>query len=395
MKLNEKINLDVIKELSKENNEPEWFLKKRLESFNLFNETLMPIFKYGLNIKLNYDFNFDEITKEKNSSQINLQSSSKRLVFESFESAFKKEEKIMREYLLKLIPENKFTLLNTALLDKGFLIYIPNNIKIKEPIKLSSLLEGDSLFQHILIILEKNAKLTIIDESLSNLNKNKQYYSKVVEVFLKEGSELNFINLQNLNNNVYNFNYKRASLENNSKLNWFEINLGSKLTYSETITELNGDNSKTNNYGIFIGNNEQQFDIFAKSIHNKQNTTSDMLTKGALLDKSKGIYHGLIKINQDAPYSNGYQKEETLLLSQDAEADSIPELEIDNSEVKCTHGATISHLDKDKMFYLMSRGLNEETARKELVKGFFNDLMNKANLANTEEINNLIEEKIK
>ncbi|MEK6835195.1 MAG: Fe-S cluster assembly protein SufD [Nanoarchaeota archaeon] len=395
MKLNEKINLDVIKELSKENNEPEWFLKKRLESFNLFNETLMPIFKYGLNIKLNYDFNFDEITKEKNSSQINLQSSSKRLVFESFESAFKKEEKIMREYLLKLIPENKFTLLNTALLDKGFLIYIPNNIKIKEPIKLSSLLEGDSLFQHILIILEKNAKLTIIDESLSNLNKNKQYYSKVVEVFLKEGSELNFINLQNLNNNVYNFNYKRASLENNSKLNWFEINLGSKLTYSETITELNGDNSKTNNYGIFIGNNEQQFDIFAKSIHNKQNTTSDMLTKGALLDKSKGIYHGLIKINKDAPYSNGYQKEETLLLSQDAEADSIPELEIDNSEVKCTHGATISHLDKDKMFYLMSRGLNEETARKELVKGFFNDLMNKANLANTEEINNLIEEKIK
>ena len=395
MKLNEKINLDVIRDLSREKNEPEWFLKKRLEAFKLFNETLTPNFRYGLNIRLNYDFNFENIIKESNLSQINLEVPSKKIVFETFDTSFKKEEKIMKEHLLKLIPENKFTLLNTCLLDKGFLIYIPANIKVKKPIKISSLLEGNSLFQHILIILGENARLNLIDESLSNESKDKQYYSKIVEVFLNESSELNYFNLQNLRNNVYNFNFKKASLQNKAKLNWHEFNLGSKLTYSETITELNGENAKTNNYGLFLGNEEQQFDISAKNIHNKPNTTSDMLTKGALFDKSKGIYRGLIKISRDAPYSNGYQKEETLLLSNDAEADSIPELEIDNSEVRCTHGATVSHLDKDKMFYLMSRGLNEELARKELVKGFFNDLMKKIDLEEIEEIKNIIEAKIK
>ncbi|MEK6906979.1 MAG: Fe-S cluster assembly protein SufD, partial [Nanoarchaeota archaeon] len=389
MKLNEKINLDVIRDLSREKNEPEWFLKKRLEAFKLFNETLTPNFRYGLNIRLNYDFNFENIIKESNLSQINLEVPSKKIVFETFDTSFKKEEKIMKEHLLKLIPENKFTLLNTCLLDKGFLIYIPANIKVKKPIKISSLLEGNSLFQHILIILGENARLNLIDESLSNESKDKQYYSKIVEVFLNESSELNYFNLQNLRNNVYNFNFKKASLQNKAKLNWHEFNLGSKLTYSETITELNGENAKTNNYGLFLGNEEQQFDISAKNIHNKPNTTSDMLTKGALFDKSKGIYRGLIKIDRNAPYSNGYQKEETLLLSNDAEADSIPELEIDNSEVRCTHGATVSHLDKDKMFYLMSRGLNEELARKELVKGFFNDLMKKIDLEEIEEIKNI------
>src|SRR3989344_4724554 len=220
MELNEKINSELIRDLSREKNEPEWFLKKRLYSFKLFNEASMPNFRYGLNIRLNYDFNFQDINKDNSQSQINMENSSKKLVFETFDSAFKNEEKIMKEYLIKLVPENKFTSLNLALMDKGFLIYIPNNIKVKKPVKLSSLLDGNSLFQHILIVLEENAKLTIIDESLSSENKNKQYYSKVVEIFQKDNSELNYINLQNLKNNVYNFNFKKASLAKNALLNW-------------------------------------------------------------------------------------------------------------------------------------------------------------------------------
>ncbi len=394
MKLNQKLNLEEIRNISKQKDEPEWFLKKRLDAFKLFNECLMPNFKYGLNIKINYDFNFEDIKKENSSSQINIENSSKKIIFESFDNAFKHEEKIMKEYLLKLIPENKFTLINLILLDKGFLIYIPKNIKVKKPIKISSLLEGNSLFQHILIILEENSKLKIIDENLSN-GDDKQYYSKIVEIFQKENSELNYFSLQNLKENVYNFNYKKANLGKNAILNWYEINLGSKLNYSETISELNGEHSKVNNYGVFIEDNEQQFDIGVKNIHNNCNTNSNIFAKGALFNNSKAIYRGLIKINRSASYSNGYQKEDMLLLSQNAEADSIPELEIDNSEVKCTHAATISHLDKDKLFYLMSRGLNEETAKKELVKGFFNNLINKFNFEEIENIKEVIEDKIK
>jgi Fe-S cluster assembly protein SufD len=394
MELNEKINLELIRDLSREKNEPEWFLKKRLNSFKLFNEMSMPNFKYGLNIKLNYDFDFKDIKKENSQSQINLHNTSKKIVFETFDSAFKNEEKIMKEYFFKLIPENKFTLLNLALLDKGFLIYVPNNIKVKQPIKLNSLLDGNSLFQHILIVLEENSRLTLVDESSSDENKAKQYFSKIIEIHQKQNSELNYFNLQNLKNNIYNFNYKKAHLDKNASLNLFDLNLGSKLTYSEAVTELNGEYSKTNNYNIFIGEHEQQFNISSKINHNNPSTSSNILVKGALLNNSKAIYYGLIKMNKEAPYSNGYQKEETLLLSNEAEADLIPQLEIDNSEVKCTHAATVSHLDNGKLFYLMSRGLNENLAKKELIKGFFNSFLNKINLE-TEDLKKIIEAKIK
>src|SRR3989344_6764610 len=163
MQLNEKINLGVIRVLSRDKNEPEWFLKKRLEAFKAFNELLMPELKYGINIKINYDFDFNDIKKENSHNQINLENPSKKIIFESFDNAFKHEEKIIKEYLLRLIPENKFSLLNTALLDKGFLIYVPKNIKVKKPVKISSLLDGNSLFQHILIILGENSKLKIIE----------------------------------------------------------------------------------------------------------------------------------------------------------------------------------------------------------------------------------------
>jgi len=138
---------------------------------------------------------------------------------------------------------------------------------------------------------------------------------------------------------------------------------------------LNGEGSATNNYGIFFGNEKQQFDLVANSIHNAPNTTSDIFTKGALTDTSKCIYRGLVKIHQNAGGSNGYQKEDTLLLSPDAAADSIPNLEIDNSDVRCTHGATIGRIDREKMFYLMSRGLNEKQATRTYVRGFFEELI--------------------
>src|SRR3989344_5544081 len=234
MQLNEKINLGVIRVLSRDKNEPEWFLKKRLEAFKAFNELLMPELKYGINIKINYDFDFNDIKKENSHNQINIENPSKKIIFESFDNAFKHEEKIMKEYL-------------------------------------------------------------------SNEN-DKQYCSKIVEIFQKENSELDYFIIQNLKSNVYNFSCKKADLDKNAILNLYEINLGSKLSYSETITELNGKYSKINNYGIFIGDNEQQFDIGVKNIHNNQNTSSNIYAKGALFDNSKAIYHGLIKINRNASY---------------------------------------------------------------------------------------------
>ena len=145
---------------------------------------------------------------------------------------------------------------------------------------------------------------------------------------------------------------------------------------------MDGDGATTNNHGIFFGSRQQQFDLVAKSIHNAPHTVSDIFTKGVLTGSSKCLYRGLVRIESNAFGSNGYQKEDTLLLSEDAVADSIPNLEIENNDVRCTHGASIGRIDREKLFYMKSRGLNDEQATREYVKGFFEPLIQKIQIQN-------------
>lgn len=181
------------------------------------------------------------------------------------------------------------------------------------------------------------------------------------------------------------------TLEENAELNLITTMLNDlKESKVNVEVNLNGINSRFLHKCIFVSNKEQKFDLNINAVHNAPFTYSNMLTKGVLNDKSKVNYRGLIKINKDANNSNGYQKEDVILLSKDAESNSIPKLEIDNNDVKCTHGASISQLDEEKLFYLMSRGLNEKEAKITFVKGFLQEIINEAKI--DEE---LIYEKIK
>ena len=211
----------------------------------------------------------------------------------------------------------------------------------------------------------------------SNSNKNNVYRSKIAEIFIGNNCNVNYGNVQLLNQNAFKFTIKKAVVGANSTLNWMDCCFGSKVTLSEATTILDGDGATTNNHGIFFGSNQQQFDLVAKSIHNAPRTVSDILTKGALTGSSKCLYRGLVRIEKNAFGSNGYQKEDTLLLSEDAAADSIPNLEIENNDVRCTHGASIGRIDREKLFYMKSRGLNDELATREYVKGFFEPLIQK------------------
>ena len=132
------------------------------------------------------------------------------------------------------------------------------------------------------------------------------------------------------------------------------------------------------------------FFVYTSSIHNAPNTFSNIITKGVLNHKSKALSRGLVKIQKNAAGSNGYEKQDTLLLTDTAEADAIPNLEIDNNEVKCSHGSTIGQLDAEKMFYLMSRGLNEEMAMQKIVEGYFMPVLDLFEDKVKEKIHNLI-----
>jgi Fe-S cluster assembly protein SufD len=385
-----------IKDLSSANHEPSWLLKKRLAAYKIFKEKPMPDFIYGLNINLNIDLNLDEINVQNlEKPNLEIKNSDDKVIIQNFDDILKSNESLLKGKLMSIVNTNdKFTSFHNAFLNNLTLVYIPKNTEVKEPIELHSTINSNT-FDHLIVVAEDNSKFTIVENS-TNKNDNEIYRSKVVELFIGKNCNVNYGNVQLLNDSTFNFTIKKASIGSNSILNWMDCCLGSKVTLSEVTTLLDGEGAQTNNHGIFFGNSNQQFDLVANSIHNARHTTSDIFTKGALTGSSKGLYRGLVKINQNAPKSNGYQKEDTLLLSEDAQADSIPNLEIDNNDVRCTHGASIGRIDREKMFYLQSRGLNEDTSIKEYVKGFFEPLIQKIQIKNLREnMQKMIDERMK
>ena len=416
-----------IKDLSSQNNEPEWLLKKRLAAYNIFKEKPMPNFIYGLNINMNIDLNLDNIDINKSGkSNIEIKNKDNNVIIENFDGMLKNHENILKEKFMSIVnATEKFTTFHNAFLNNLTFVYVPKNIEAKEPIELTSTIDSNVIFDHLIVFAEDNTKFTLVENSNNknnnekpinpdaklinnknnNLinndgnkniqNNNEIYRSKIVEIFVGNNSNVNYGNVQLLDQNTFNFTIKKASIGSNSTINWMDCCFGSKVTLSEVTTLLDGDGAQTNNHGIFFGSKNQQFDLVANSIHNAPHTTSDIFTKGALTDSGKCLYRGLVKINKNAFGSNGYQKEDTLLLSEDAAADSMPNLEIDNNDVRCTHGASIGKIDMEKMFYMKSRGLNEEQATREYVKGFFEVLIQKIQIQNLRDnMHKMIEERM-
>lgn len=406
-----------IKDNSKKNNEPEWMLNKRLKAYEIFKDKPMPNFIYGLNIDMNIDLNLDDVdTKKSGPSNLDIKNNDRNIIIENFEGMLNNHENILKTKFMSLVPAtNKFTSFHYAFLKNLTFVYIPKNVEVKEPIELISTINSDVVFEHLIILAEDNTKVTIVENSKSNNktiennfdNKNikdelktignsNAYRSKIVEIFIGNNTTVNYGNVQLLDQKTFNFTIKKASVGTNSTINWMDCCFGSKTTLSEVTSNLDGPQAKTNNYGIFFGSKQQQFDLVVNSIHNAPNTKSIILTKGALIDSSKCLYRGLVKIQQNASKSNGYQKQDTLLLSENAIADSIPNLEIDNNDVRCTHGASIGKIDTEKMFYMQSRGLNEDLATKEYVKGFFEPLIQKIKIKNLQDnMHDMIEERMK
>ena len=387
-----------VRSLSSANNEPEWMLNKRLAAYNIFKEKPMPNFIYGLNINMNIDLDLDNIDVQNlGNSNLKIKNSNDNIIIENFEGMLKNHEDILKEKFMSIVQGNeKFTAFHHAFLNNLIFVYVPKNIEVEEPIELSSTVGSDVIFDHLIVLAEDNTKFTLVENSKSNNKNNDIYRSKIVEIFVGNNSNVNYGNVQLLDQNTFNFTIKKAAIGPNSAINWMDCCLGSKVTLSEVTTLLNGDGAQTNNHGIFFGSKHQQFDLVANSIHNSPHTTSDIFTKGALTGNGRCLYRGLVKINQNAFGSNGYQKEDTLLLSEDAAADSIPNLEIENNDVRCTHGASIGKIDMEKMFYMKSRGLNEEQATREYVKGFFEPLIQKIQIKDLRDnMNKMVEERMK
>lgn len=264
--------------------------------------------------------------------------------------------------------ENRLLAVHAAAWRSGLLIYVPPETEVEEVIRTGTVLAEDARFNHTLVIAEENSKVTVA-ESLEGGSES--YFSNVVEVVAREGAEVNYGSLQNVSDDSYQFTVKRGVAGRDAEVNWIDGCFGTALTKSVVSTVIEGQGADTHNYGLFYGTGTQHFDLETWTRHEAPNSTCDMFTRGVLDDRAVSAYEGTIGVGDDAYDVDAYQTENVLLVSDEAEADASPRLEIDNNDVKCSHAATMGQVDDEELFYMKSRGLSEESARRRIIEGYF------------------------
>ncbi len=285
------------------------------------------------------------------------------------------------------VGDLKFATLHGAFVSGGTFLYVPRGVVIDEP--LNTLTYFDALnvgiFTHTLVILEAGAAVKLIEDYDSTESEAQRFSTRAVELILRPGASLQYFNLQDWAHNVWDFSSQTALLDRDSTLTWLAGTLGSAVTKAFLDTRLEGPGTSANMLGFFFGDQKQHFDQHTFQNHISPHGTSDLLYKGALKDNAYSVFRGLIRVNPHAQRSDAYQQNRNLLLSQHSHADSIPELEIEANDVRCTHGATVGPIDEDQVFYLMARGIERPDAERLIVEGFFDALLQKIPLESVQE----------
>lgn len=277
------------------------------------------------------------------------------------------------------IGDLKFASLHGAFWNGGTFLYVPRNVVIDQPINTLTYYDAPNvaISSHSLIILEQGASARLIEDFGSLADQSQRFGSRAVELILKPNSDLQYFNLQDWAHNVWDFTSQTAILERDTNLTWLAGMLGSAVTKAFLDSRIEGPGANVRMLGFFFGDEQQHFDQHTFQNHIVPNGKSDLLYKGALKDKAYSAFRGLIRINPAAQHSDAYQQNRNLLLSHTAHADSIPELEIEANDVRCTHGATVGPIEEEAVFYLMARGIPRPEAERLFTEGFFDELISK------------------
>lgn len=252
------------------------------------------------------------------------------------------------------------------------LVYIPSN-SVFDSVMLDKFLSNNS-FNHTLFYFGKNSKVNLLYHITSD--PGDFVGTEYLNVLCDTNSTVFFGFIKDLGKGYYLHNRNFNVVLEGADLNFLTGDFGGRLIVNDTVTRIIGKNSNANTDNLFYGTNSEEFDISGSSIHANSHTSSLLTLKGVLED-SRALTRGLVKIEDNAPNSNGYQKSDILLLDDKSKAVSIPDLLIHNDQVKCSHGSTISHLEEDKVFYLQSRGLGKKDAMRKLVEGFYHPVFDK------------------
>jgi Fe-S cluster assembly protein SufD len=278
--------------------------------------------------------------------------------------------------------DEKFAAHNAALWKHGLLVVIPKGVHVEQPlyVRIANTVDDGALFFRLLVIAEEGSSATLIEEYTSATPELAGYTNVVAELFVEQNAKLEYVSLQNLSMGTWHFASHHARVERDAELDWVAGGFGSKKGKTRIQNDLAGQGATSRVTGAYFADGDQHLDYDTFQEHMAPNTTSDFAFKGALRDEATAVWRGMIRVEKEAQKTNAYQENRNLMLSPKAHADSIPGLEILANDVRCTHGATLGQVDREQLFYLMSRGLSRAEAERIIVRGFFQDILDRIQL---------------
>jgi Fe-S cluster assembly protein SufD len=278
--------------------------------------------------------------------------------------------------------DDKFTAQNAAVWEHGLLVRVPRGVVLEKPlhVRITSTVPNGSLFFRMVVVAERESRFSLVEEWVSATPDLPAYTNGVVELFVEDGAKLEYVSLQSLSQETWHFATHHARVERDAELDWVAGGFGSKKGKIRIQNDLAGAGATSRVTGAYFADGDQHLDYDTFQEHMAPSTTSDFAFKGALRENATAVWRGMIRVEAEAQKTNAYQENRNLLLSDRAHADSIPGLEILANDVRCTHGATIGKVDREQLFYLMSRGLPRNEAERLIVRGFFTEILDRIEL---------------
>ncbi|SNZ05252.1 Iron-regulated ABC transporter permease protein SufD [Natronoarchaeum philippinense] len=370
------IDESTVRQISEELGEPEWLLETRLDALDALEDLGMPsvIQTPGRKWTNLEDLDYESLVDPLNAAEEKELVDAEGVEVLPWSEAVDELDDLLEDNFGNVVDpqSNYLTALSTALFSTGTVVYVPEGVEA-EDVKVRTEMNSQSLFNYTLVVAEESSSVTLLErQSTGDADvEGDRYYSGVVEIAAGENSNVQYGSLQNVDEETYNFTHKRGDAGTYATINWIEGNIGSRLTKSSVETELNGDSSESQIVGAFFGHEDQHFDLDARVWHRAEHTTADLVTRGVIDDVARSVYEGVQDVGSGAWDTNSYQRENTLMLSDESEADASPKLIINNHDTEASHSATVGQVDQEELFYMISRGVDPEKAVNMLVEGFF------------------------
>lgn len=310
----------------------------------------------------------------------------------SFNEALKSHGDVLKEHFMKremTLGSAKFAALHLAHVKAGIVVIVPKNVVIEKPVEIFHWVVGDhaAIFPHTLVVAEDNAQVSVVDHYRS-LEGEGGLSIAIADLVGRNGSKITYAACQELADDAQALHLSSIVAGRDASVKSFQVQLGASFSRSESVSDLVGEGSRSDMLSVSMPIGEQVVDQRTLQNHKAPRASSDLLYKNALYGKSRTVFSGLITVDEGAHYTDAYQKCRNLLNSAEAEANSLPGLEINADQVKCSHGATSGPISDEELFYLKSRGINDAESRKLIIEGFLADVL--ARFGNSEVLDTLV-----